>query len=205
MISLVRDGGCCSGKALALAWGIWALAGAPGEIEAGGPGIAGNGCETGNCGGPGFSSGFQGFGLGFHPGYGYGRRGLGVGPDGGYPIYGGPGYSGFVPGLRRFARIQPFLYNGGPGYPCPGAPNFFAGVGPLAVDPPVAIFTTAPDGSPPPIGDFGAFTGAIPYSEETLAPFASAASAIGTTTGVTAPYSEAPPMNTPPHPATSPR
>jgi hypothetical protein len=205
MISLFRDWGQLPGKGLALFFGIWVFSGAAGEVAAGGPGAAGTVCETGGCGGPGFSAGFQGFGLGFHPGYGYGGRALGVGPEGGYPFYGGPGYPSFVPRLRRCGGIQPFPYNGGPGAPCPGATNYYAGVGPLAVNPPVAIFTTAPDGSPPAVGDFGAFSGAIPYPEEILAPYTSAASGIGATTGVTPPYTGTPPLNTPPHPAPSPR
>ena len=116
---------------------------------------------------PGLHPGFQGFGLGYHPGYGYGGAALGVGAEGGYPLYGGPGYPHPAPALRRIGGISPFCYFGGPGGPSPGNPNFFEGVGPLVPDTPVV---TIPADSPY-AGDYGPFTGSIPYPESTFAPF----------------------------------
>jgi PDZ domain len=120
---------------------------------------------------PGVYPGFQGFGLGYHLGYGYGGDALGVGAEGGYPLYGGPGYPHEAPCLRRLGSIEPFHYYGGLGGPWPAQPNFFDGVGALAPDQPVVTFANeSPDGSN--VADYGCFTGSIPYPESMFAPFA---------------------------------
>jgi hypothetical protein len=185
MISLMavvtRGGGGFALKALALALVTWvvsssmapAYGGGPGGVGPGGPGYG-----TLGYGGPGLYPGFPGFGLSYHPGYGYGGSGLGVGAFGGYPYYGGPGYPHDEPRLRRFGKIAPFPYYGGPGYPCYGAPNFFQGVGPLVVDRPVAI----EGGGRRDLGyagDYGPFTGALPYPESFFAPYTAEAGATG--------------------------
>jgi hypothetical protein len=122
-------------------------------------------------GGPGLYPGFQGFGLKYHLDYGYGgKKALGVGPAGGYPFYGGPGYPHPAPSLRRLGPITPFPHYSGPGGPIPGHSNYFAGVGPLVVDQPV-VTPHSPHGGPAYEGDFGVFTGAIPYAETLFAPF----------------------------------
>ena len=118
-------------------------------------------------GAPGLHPGIQGFGLGYHRGYGYGGDALGVGSEGGYPLYGGPGYPHPPPALRRIGGIVPFCHYGGPGGPSPDYPNFFAGDVPLAPDSPVVIIP--PDS--PSAGDYGPFTGTISYLESTFAPF----------------------------------
>jgi hypothetical protein len=130
----------------------------------------GAGGGTLGYGAPGLHPGFQGFGLGYHLGYGYGGQGLGVGADGGYPLYGGPGYPHPSPTLRRIGGISPFCYFGGPGYPTPENPNFFGGVGPLSPDQPVVTLENDPS---MPVSDlgYGAFEGTIPYPESTFAPF----------------------------------
>jgi hypothetical protein len=139
---------------------------------------------TTSYGGPRLYQGFQGFGLRFHPGYGYGGYGLGTGAEGGYPAYGGPGYPHCPPPLNRFGRILPFHYWGGPGFPTPAQPNFYAPVGPLFVDPPVV--TQGDDlGYPGVRGDFGCFTGALPYPETAFAPYVTAAGTTGAATSVT--------------------
>lgn len=129
---------------------------------------------------PGVYPGFAGFGLGYHLGYGYGGRALGVGAGGGYPCYGGPGYPHCDPVLRRLSGINPFCYYGGPGYPTPEHPNFYGGIGPLVGEQPVITVGTAVDFP----GDFGSFSGTLPYSEEFLAPFTFRAAAAGSASGV---------------------
>jgi membrane-associated protease RseP (regulator of RpoE activity) len=146
---------------------------------------------------PGVFPGFQGFGLGYHPGYGYGGQALGVGAEGGYPLYGGPGYPHPAPVLQRIGGIAPFCYYGGPGGPTPGHPNFFDGVGPLVPDQPVV--TIPPDS--PFAGDYGPFTGSLPYPESTFAPFTTRAG--GDSSSGSSP-SEAPSRPQPPTPSTSP-
>ena len=88
---------------------------------------------------PGLHPGFYGFGLSFHPGYGYGGNALGVGAYGGYPHYGGPGYS---------------IHYGYPHFTDP----YYQGIGQLYYDQPV-IFTEL-EGA----GDFGPYTGASDYA-----------------------------------------
>jgi len=117
--------------------------------------------------------GYPGFGLSFHVGYGYGGSGLGTGALGGYPFYGGPGYPHPAPPLRRCGGIAPFLFYGGPGYPQFGLSNYFAEVGPLVRREPVAIILDR--GEPAYPGDFGLFTGTLPYPEGYFAPFTQAA------------------------------
>jgi hypothetical protein len=117
--------------------------------------------------------GFPGFGLSFHRGYGYGGNGLGTGADGGYPFYGGPGYPHPAPTLRRCGGITTFLYYGGPEYPRLGYSNFFSEVGPLSVRQPVAVVVT--HGEIGHSGDFGPFTGTLPYPDSYFAPFVEAA------------------------------
>ena len=116
---------------------------------------------------PGVQPGYQGFSLKFHPGLGYGVGARGVGGEGGYPLYGGPGYPHPAPDLQRTRRIAPFAYFGGPGGPTPNCPQYFgADAGPLAPDPQVVTV----EGDAPEAGSFGLFTGAIPYPEATFAP-----------------------------------
>jgi hypothetical protein len=98
-------------------------------------------------------SGYYGFGLSFHLGYGYGGRGLGVGADGGYPYYGGVGYPAF------------------------GIPYDASVIGRLAVDQPVV--SESEPGELGYSGDYGSYTGAIPYPETLFAPYASAAATRG--------------------------
>ena len=89
--------------------------------------------------------------------------------------------------------ITPFPYFGGPGYPIPGHPNYFGGIGPLVPDKPVIT-----------IGDdrydtgYGSFTGAIPYPESFLAPFTATAAAGGLSSGVSSSYPSIPATNTAP-------
>jgi hypothetical protein len=104
----------------------------------------------------GLTSGFYGFGLSFHRGYGYGGRGLGTGADGGYPFYGGIGY--------------PALGDAYPGV-----------VWTLVVEQPAA--SVSDPGAPGYAGDFGPYTGVIPYPETLFAPYAAAAAATGSSTG----------------------
>ena len=123
--------------------------------------------------------GFPGFGLSFHPGYGYGGNGLGVGAFGGYPFYGGPGYPHPAPVLRRCGGIALFLFYGGPGYPRLGDNNYFAEVGPLVIRQPVVVIT--PANAFGYSGDFGPFTGTLPYPDSYFAPFVEAAAKGATT------------------------
>jgi hypothetical protein len=125
---------------------------------------------------PGLHPGFQGFGLGFHPGYGYGGRALGVGVNGGYPFYSGPGYPHPAPCLRCCGGITPFPHYGGPGFPSPGHPNYFGPVGPLVADEPVVRI--GGDGAAY-VGDYGHFSGVLPYPESAFAPFTAKAAAYG--------------------------
>ncbi|QDV34711.1 hypothetical protein [Tautonia plasticadhaerens] len=114
---------------------------------------------------PGPRPGYQGFGLKFHKGHGYGGKdALGVGALGGYPDYGGPGYPHHAPPLRRLGRFLPFRYRGGE-----GMPSAFRAVGPLSRN--RDVVTQQAGGGPS--GDFGRFTGALPYPEAAFSPFAS--------------------------------
>ncbi len=124
-------------------------------------------------GGYGTYPGFPGFGLSFHVGYGYGGNGLGVGALGGYPFFGGPGYPHPAPVLRRCGGITPFLFYGGPDYPRYGYSNFFTEVGPLVVREPVAVVT--PANALGYTGDFGPYTGTLPYPDWYFAPSVEAA------------------------------
>ena len=159
-------------KALAVALAAWswsdsAIAGdhSPDRVEGAGP--LGYGA-------PGIYPGFQGFGLGYHLGYGYGGRALGT-PDGGYPFYGGPGYLHPGPCLRRIGGINPFPHFGGPGFPTPDRPFFYGETGPLVVDQPV-VSRDGGHNDPTVATSFGAFTGALPYSDAVFAGATSAAS-----------------------------
>jgi membrane-associated protease RseP (regulator of RpoE activity) len=135
---------------------------------------------------PGIYSGFQGFSLKYHLGYGYGKGALGAGAEGGYPFYGGPGYPHAAPCLRRCGHEQPFAYYGSPGFPTPEQPNFYGVVGPLIGDQPVI---TSGSSEPGPGGDYGCFTGVLPYPEAAFAPFTSAAAVGGPASGVDPAYS----------------
>lgn len=115
---------------------------------------------------PGPVPGYPGFGLRYGKGYGFGGSGLGTQANGGYPFYGGVGYPHPSPGLRRVGGIVPFAYFAGPGGPTPTCPNFFAPVGPLVPDQPVLDIAN-PSG-----GDYGCYTGTVPYPEEVFAPYA---------------------------------
>jgi hypothetical protein len=196
MISLVRGGGRLPLKALALALGIWAFSTPSAKADGGGGEFdgmghtGGSGYGTLGFGGYGLYPGFQGFGLSYHRGYGYGGHALGVGANGGYPYYGGPGYPHVEPRLRRFGKITPFPYYGGPGYPCYGSPNYFGGVGPLVVDPPVA--SVGDRGELGYAGDYGPFTGAPPYPDTLFAPSADADATTGASRGASPPYSSTP-------------
>jgi hypothetical protein len=180
MISHRQDRGRLSLKAVALL-GIWSYSGSTA--------LAGGGADPG----------FQGFGLGYRLGYGYGGAGVGVGPDGGYPCYGGPGYPHPWPRLRRIGGITPFPYFGGPGYPTPDCPNYFGGVGPLAIDPPVIVVEAGPGEADYGSG-YGVFTGAHPNAEALFAPFTNTAASGGPYSEIIAPPPPTPPTNTPPTP-----
>jgi hypothetical protein len=121
----------------------------------------------------GLYSGFYGFGLSFHLGYGYGGRSLGVGADGGYPFYGGVGYPAF------------------------GIPYDASVIGRLAVDQPVV--SESEPGELGYSGDYGSYTGAIPYPETLFAPYASAAATGSLSTGPnpSAPARTRPPASVP--------
>ncbi len=127
----------------------------------------GPGLGTLGYGPPGLFPGFQGFGLGYHLGYGYGGSALGVGAEGGYPLYGGPGYPHPWPVLNRHLATEPFFYYGGPGYPTPDQPNYFGGTGPLVSDQPVVQV-----GEPAYEPGYGGFSGGPPNAEAVFAPFA---------------------------------
>jgi hypothetical protein len=125
---------------------------------------------------PGVYSGFQGFGLSFHLGYGYGGSGLGVGSGGGYPFYGGPGYVHPAPTLNRCGRELPITpYDG------PGEPLNYRQVGPLIVTDRVATIGNGHEFGY--TGDFGTFTGALPYPESFFAPYTAAAASGGLAAG----------------------
>jgi hypothetical protein len=137
-------------------------------------GHGGLGYGTLGYGGHGLDLGFYGFGLSFHRGYGYGGRALGVGASGGYPYYGGPGY------------------------PSDSHAQYFTGAPPLVVARPVALEAFEP-GTPAFPGDYGPFTGAIPYPETLFAPYVNAAAATGSSTGASPrPPSPPPAGNSPP-------
>jgi hypothetical protein len=138
-------------------------------------GHGGLGYGTLGYGGNGLDLGFYGFGLSFHRGYGYGGRGLGVGASGGYPYYGGPGY------------------------PSDSNAQYFGSVGPLVVDRPVALEAFEP-GAPDFPGDYGQFTGAMPYPETLFAPYAAAAAATGSSTGPSSQPTAPPPAGISPPP-----
>jgi hypothetical protein len=188
MNSLVQGRRRSNLEMLALAMGIWGLAGSPARADTGvvqglcHQGSCGTGTGTLGYGGYGSYPGLYGFGLKFHPGYGYGGNALGVGVFGGYPYYGGPGYPHPETCLRRCGGITPFLYYGGPGYPSFEFPNYYGGVGPLAVDRQVVTIADQPG---PGYGtSFGPFTGAFAYPETMFAPYASAPDTRGSTGGM---------------------
>jgi hypothetical protein len=181
MTSPVRDGRRLALQAFGLASGICVFALSSTVVHGGGPGVDGQG-DAGHQVKRGWSPGFPGFGLSFHLGYGYGGRGLGVGGEGGYPYYSGPGYPHEAPPLRRLGKIAPFAYDGGPGYPCRASSHYFEPTGPLVVDPPVVTSEIDRRDVPYP-GDFGQFSGAIPYPESRFAPYASPVRTPGSSTG----------------------
>ena len=125
MISLASGGGRLRLQAFAVALGFWVFSDSSAMAQDGGCVVTGQGREddkgnkgphvhgrsgygTLGYGAPGLYPGFHGFGLGYHLGYGYGGDALGVGADGGYPLYGGPGYPHCEPRLRRIGGITPF-------------------------------------------------------------------------------------------------
>ena len=193
MTSLAWDGGRLSLMALALGWGIGLFSGrtamAYGEDDGPiRPGKMGHhhwrkvGPGTLGYGGNRTYQGFQGFGLSYHPGYGYGGYALGVGAEGGYPCYGGPGYPHPAPPLRRFGRLLPYSYNGGPGYPREGGSHYFSPVGPLVAGREV-VSTGIDRRDPTPSSDYGPFTGTLPYPDWYFAPYSAAAARGGTSDG----------------------
>jgi PDZ domain len=216
MISKAWSGGRLPLLALTSGLGFWFLAVSPGiagDGEASSPkkdksnkpkhGTQQSGCGTLGYGAPGLYPGFQGFGLGYHLGYGYGGQALGVGANGGYPLFGGPGYPHPSPGLRRIGGITPFPYFGGPGYPTPECPNYFGGVGPLSPNQPV--LTSDPDPTMPTsdIG-YGSFDGTVPYPESTFAPFATMSGEGGTSGGMNFTNPSAPSPEISPNPGPAP-
>lgn len=167
MISLARGSGRLSLKVLVVALGICGLSGSSSEARAEGHDGIGHEDQIGSAsGGRNLYPGNYGFGLKYHPGYGYGGAGIGVGPFGGYPFYGGPGYPPQDPPLRRFGRISPMLYHGGPGYSTCDHPNYFGIVGPLTVNRSVVEV-----GDQRASGDYGPYTGALPYSTRFFSPY----------------------------------
>jgi hypothetical protein len=175
MFSLLPIGRAIPAGALAisLAW-VWSAPAAAQEPGVS-PGFFQHGITvagTLSYGGNGVYWGFPGFGLSFHRGYGYGGNGLGTGALGGYPFYGGPGYPHPAPELRRCGGITPFLFYGGPGYPRYGYNNSFTEVGPMVVRQPVAVVPRDAIGY---AGDYGSFTGTLPYPDGQFAPFTEAA------------------------------
>ena len=209
MALLARSGDRLPLKALALALGVWILAGLSVTADGGECASAGNGTQVcRKCGqihsglgsqsyGPsGLAPGFQGFGLGYHLGYGYGGNALGVGAEGGYPFYGGPGYPHPWPRLRRIGGITPFPYYGGPGYSDHEHSNYYGPAGPLVAERPVVTVGNDTDYS----SGFGPFTGVIPYPESFFAPFTATASG-GSSGGA---RSNAPPATNAPPAATAP-
>ena len=174
MASLMRGGilprgGSAWTLAACLSLGSWAMTFAGDPVPSGPVRVGVPGSVSGNPGFPGMGllPDFQGFGLSYHLGYGYGGNAVGVGANGGYPFYGGPGYPHGTPRLRRFGPITPLPYYGGPGILCDGPPFFFAPVGPLSVDQPVAHENNGSDHG------YGEMTGAIPYPDTLFAPYAS--------------------------------
>ncbi len=130
-------------------------------------------CGTLGYGPPGPQPGFQGFGLRFGLNYGYGGgNALGVGNDGGFPLFGGPGYPHPWPKLRRLGGITAFPFDGGPGCPSPAHPNYFGEPGPLVFDRPVVRYEDDDSGSAGET-EFGRFSGMLPYPEKVFAPFSS--------------------------------
>jgi hypothetical protein len=194
MFSSMRSGGIHALKRLAMAFGIVAFWSAQASAEGCDHKAAGEsegkvhqGCAVSEHG---VNAGIQGFGLKYHLGYGYGGRALGVGPFGGYPFYGGPGYPHDAPAHKRFCGAPAFPYYGGPGYSYHGHPNFYEDPGQLVVNEPVAqenVSGTSGDGAGSRAdsivtGDYGIFTGMVPYPESFFAPY-SAAAASGASSG----------------------
>ncbi len=210
MISIFRGGGRLLLVAIASGAGVWASSMSRCDAADDGPANPGPGRKalrfakrqptnigsgrgTLGYGPPGLHPGFQGFGLGYHLGYGYGGAALGVGAHGGYPFYGGPGYPHPWPSLTRakLLTIEPFSHYGGPGGPSPDHPNYFGAVGPLAPDRPVVLRERNPT-DPPESGEYGDFTGTIPYPESAFAPFETISGPSGSSSGTS---NVAPPPN----------
>ena len=103
------------------------------------------------------------------------------------------------PRLRRIGGITPFPYYGGPGYPSPGHPNYFGGVGPLVADQPV-VTIGSDRGDPGDASGYGPFTGALPYPDTFFAPFTATAAAGGSSSGVSSSYPSTPATTTAPAP-----
>ncbi|MGO9467230.1 MAG: PDZ domain-containing protein [Isosphaeraceae bacterium] len=199
MISQVRGNGRIPLQAFALVVGFWVSSVTSTVTRGDEPegtchlcgkihrGACGPGYGTLGYGPPGDFPGYQGFSLKYHLGYGYGRKALGVGAFGGYPFYGGPGYPHPWPKLRRFCGIAPFPYYGGPGYSGFGYCNFYDEPGHLVVN--ENVVTEGARGTPGTEGgygfgagapgDYGIFTGALPYPESYFAPYTAAAAAMG--------------------------
>jgi len=198
MISLVCFGRRLRVNVLAVAFGIWLIRCSPtaladdGDFKTHGhrDGTVHHGHGGSAFGTLGYASygaypGYQGFGLKYHLGDGYGGHALGVSAFGGYPYYGGPGYPHEAPGFKTFCGVPRFPYYGGPGYSYDGHPNFFDEPGQLVVNEPVVgeNADTASGGARvdrvdhPETGDYGMFTGMIPYPESLFAPYTAAAAA----------------------------
>jgi len=219
MISLARARGPFPRKATGVAMMVWGFLALPAfshddDHTAAGPKVKkslvdhrqrsrGPGVGTLGYGPPGLYPGFQGFCLGYHLGYGYGGDALGPGAEGGYPLYGGPGYPNCDPRLWRFGGINPFPYNGGPGYPTPDHPNYFGMFGPLVVDQPVIKIADDP-GYRYDAAVFGPFTGGVPNPEAQFAQFTARAAAGASTMRVSPSNSPVPPPNPPQDPRLGP-
>ena len=75
--------------------------------------------------------GFQGFGLGYHLGYGYGGVRLwALAPKAAIPSTVVPAIRAVILRLWRIGGINPFPYNGGPGYPDTRPPQLLRNVRP---------------------------------------------------------------------------
>jgi hypothetical protein len=191
MIPLVQCGGRLPLRAFALALGTWVFSSSSAMADDGGfAGMCQGQKDNQGHGAPGLHPGFYGFGLGYRLGSGYGGSALGVGADGGYPFYGGPGYPHGEPPLRRLGGISPFPYDGGAGFPSPGHPNYFGGIGQLVAS--QQVVTIGSDlGS---ATDYGPFTGVLPYPDTLFAPFTAPAS--GSSRGVSSSSPSTTPTNT---------
>ena len=118
-------------------------------------------------------------------------------------MYGGPGYPNCDPRLWRIGGINPFPYNGGPGYPTPDHPNYFGLFGPLVVDQPVIKIADDP-GYRYDAEVFGPYTGGVANPEAQFAQFTARAAAGAATMRLTPANSPVTPPNPPPDPRLGP-